>query len=80
LIGPGAAGSQASNIFVDRLLADAGYAAQYQSELEQLTTELYESGVASEVPAEWVALLERSNLVDAGVLVDEAASISRFFA
>lgn len=79
LAGPGAAGPQASNVLVDRFLADADYAALYQSELDRLTTELYNSGAASEILDKWVSLLEGSGLVDDTVISSEAASISSFF-
>lgn len=69
----------ATNILVDRFLADSDYASLYESELERLTTELYESGVAGEVLNTWETLLEGSGLIAAATVSDEADTIRSFF-
>jgi spore coat protein CotH len=76
---PGAGGADVSNVLVDRFLANADYAALYQSELDRLTAELYESGTATDILDKWVSVLEASGLVTDDVISTEAAAISRFF-
>jgi spore coat protein CotH len=77
LPGPGLA--EVSNVLVDRFLANADYAALYQSELDRLATELYDSGTASGILDNWVSLLEGSELITDDVISTEAAAISRYF-
>jgi len=79
---PGAdMGLATSNVLVDRFLADDEYEALYESELERLTAELYESGTAAEILEKWVTLLENEagDLVSSATIESEAAAISRFF-
>jgi len=77
--GPNAGGPQAYNVLVDRFLADADYAALVDSEIDRLTAELYDSGVAADIVAKWASLLDGSGLVDSTVLENEAANVSSFF-
>ncbi len=76
---PGAGVAEVSNALVDRFLANADYAALCQSELDRLTTELYDSGTASGILDKWVSLLDGSELVTDDVISTEAAAISRYF-
>jgi len=76
---PGPGGAEVSNVLVDRFLANADYAASYQSELDRLTTELYDSGTATAILDKWVSLLGGSGLVSDDVISTEAAAISRYF-
>ncbi|MGB3685882.1 MAG: CotH kinase family protein [Ornithinimicrobium sp.] len=61
--GPG----NVSNVLVDRFMADADFAALYEAKTAELTEQLYASGTADEVIANWSDLLTN----DAGTLVSE---------
>lgn len=71
-----------SNILVERFMADAEWKQLYEDQLAELRTELYASGKAADILAEWVTVLERqaSDLIDAATVQQEAANISRYFA
>ncbi len=81
--GPGgpASGPTGSNILAERFLADPGYEALYQQKWEQLAESLYDSGVASEVLASWVTLLEEQalGLIDDATISSEAETIAVYF-
>lgn len=70
-----------TNLLVQRFHANAEFEALYQEKLEQLKTDLYESGAASAILAEWVDVLktQASDLVDATTVDTEAARIAAYF-
>ncbi len=79
--GPGGEGLQTSNVLVDRFLADPEYAALYEQELSDLTATLFDSGVATQLLADWVNLLtsDANRLVDVSTITSEATAIESFF-
>lgn len=82
--GEGAAarqGKNRSNILVERFRTDIEFEALYQQKLAHLRETLYKSGVAADVLAEWVTLLETqaSDLVDSSTVEEEAAKIAAYF-
>jgi spore coat protein CotH len=77
--GPGGAdGPGGSNVLVERLSADADFAALLSARTAELTTALIDSGFAAEVLAEWTAVLQggASDLVSADVIADESARLA----
>lgn len=78
--GPGGAGGPAgSNILAERFLTVPEFSALYDEALADLEASLYDSGVAAEVLASWVEVLDGSGLVDASVVADDAARIATYF-
>jgi spore coat protein CotH len=79
---PGGGGPKSRvNILVQRFHANGEFQALYQKRLSELKEQLYASGVAGDVLATWVNVLETqaSGLVDAGTVETEAAKISTYF-
>jgi spore coat protein CotH len=70
-----------SNVLSERFLANASFAALYQSELDRLTQELYTSGLAQNVLDSWTQTLEEgaSDLVSSDVVSSEASSVAQYF-
>ncbi|NLO27267.1 MAG: hypothetical protein GX113_03670 [Actinobacteria bacterium] len=70
-----------SNKLVERFHADSELQALYEERLATLKAQLFDSGVAADVLARWVSLLETqaSDLVDAATVQSEAAKISSYF-
>ncbi|WP_278103770.1 hypothetical protein AB0870_03435 [Microbacterium proteolyticum] len=70
-----------SNVLSERFLANATFAALYQSELDRLTQELYTSGLAQNVLDSWTQTLEEgaSDLVSSDVVSSEASSVAQYF-
>ena len=70
-----------SNILVDRFLADPTYEQAYEARLDELEQSLYLTGVANEILATWVGLLEveASHLVTGTIVAEEANDIASFF-
>ncbi len=79
--GPGGGGPEASNILVDRFLANDEWQAMYDDTLDILRASLYESGAASGILDTWSDLLmaDAADLVDAAVVTAEADSIAAYF-
>jgi spore coat protein CotH len=80
--GPGGGpGRDVSNILVERFLANSGYAQMYEDALAELAATLFDSGVAADVLADWVEVLEEQagDLVDSATVSSEASSIARYF-
>ena len=75
----GGAGFGRSNILVQRFLADASFEAQYEAALAELRAELYDSGVAADVLAQWAEIVDASGLVEGATVVSEAAGVATFF-
>jgi spore coat protein CotH len=75
--GPGMGGIAGSNVLVERFLAVAEYADLYEEQLTSLRADLFDSGYAAEVLADWVAVLESgaSDLVSTDVIASEAAAL-----
>jgi spore coat protein CotH len=69
-----------SNKLVERFRADSELQALYEERLATLKAQLFDSGVAADVLARWVTLLETqaSDLVDAATVQSEAAKISSY--
>jgi spore coat protein CotH len=70
-----------SNIIVQRFHANPDFEALYQQKLAQLKQSLYQSGVAEQVLAKRVSVLETqgSGLVDSATIQTEAAKIAAYF-
>jgi spore coat protein CotH len=70
-----------SNLLVQRFHANTEFEALYQQRLTELKTQVYESGAAAEVLAEWVTVLKThaSDLVDPATVDGEAAKITAYF-
>lgn len=81
--GPGGMGGFGgkSNILVERFMANSEWEQLYEERLAELRSQLYESDVAADVLAQWVAVLKSgaTDLVDAATVDEEAARISRYF-
>ena len=82
--GNGAGGGMpggAENPLTTRFHNDAGFQAQYESALEELQADLYDSGTAQEILDRWSALLteQATDLVSPETVAKEADSISGFF-
>ncbi len=75
----GGAGFGRSNILVQRFLADASFEARYEAALTELRAELYDSGVAADVLAQWAEIVDASGLVEGATVVSEAAGVATFF-
>lgn len=80
---PGAGGGFGgkSNILVERFKASPEWEQVYQDRLAQLRDELYGSGKATDILADWVAVLktQAASLIDASTVDQEAANISKYF-
>ena len=74
----GRPGEQA-NVLVDRFLANPEFSALYDAALVELDASLYENGIAAEVLATWVSVLETSDLVTIGTIDEESAQIAAYF-
>jgi spore coat protein CotH len=76
----GGGGMPGGNVLAERFLADDAFAALYTERLAELTDQLIASGAAAEVLATWTAVLEdqASDLVPAGTITDESASIGAY--
>lgn len=70
-----------SNVLVERFLAVDEFDALYEAKLAELTETLIDSGRASEILAEWVAVIERdaSDVVDSATLTSEAEALESSF-
>lgn len=80
--GGGAGGREGgSNVLSERFLANATFAALYQSELDRLTQELYTSGLAQNALDSWTQTLDdgASDLVSSDVVSSEASSVAQYF-
>jgi thiol-disulfide isomerase/thioredoxin len=55
------------------------FAAKYEAALVTLRAELYDSGVAADVLAQWAEIVDASGLVAGATVVSEAASVATFF-
>ena len=73
--GPG----EQTNILVDRFLANPEFSVLYDTALVELDASLYEGGIAAEVLATWVSVLETSDLVTTGTIAEESAQIAAYF-
>jgi spore coat protein CotH len=69
-----------SNVLKDRFLANTDFAALYDQALQDLTASLYESGVAADMLATWVEVIEASGLVDQTTIAVEAEAVGAYFA
>jgi spore coat protein CotH len=76
---PGGPGRSLANVLVERVMASEDLAARYEHALAELETQLYESGLAAELLAEWVDVLAASDLVDAATIDEEATRIATYF-
>lgn len=74
-------GMNRSNVLVERFLAVDEFDALYEAKLAELTETLIDSGRASEILAEWVAVIERdaSDVVDSATLTSEAEALESSF-
>lgn len=79
---PGGLGGRGSNVLAERFLAIPEFEALYEQQLEALTGGLLDSGVAADLPAARVSVLESQagDLVDAATVAVEAAGIGACFA
>lgn len=75
----GGAGFGRSNILVQRFLAEESFAAQYEAALAELRAELYDSGLAADLLAQWAEIVDASGLVEGATVVSEAAGVATFF-
>ena len=79
---PGAGGGFGgkSNILVERFKANHEWEQVYQDRLAQLRDELFGSGKAADILADWVAVLktQAASLIDASTVDQEAANISKY--
>lgn len=75
----GAGGPAQSNVLVERFLAVPEFSALYEEALVSLEASLYDSGVAADVLASWVDVLDGSGLVDASTVAADAERISAYF-
>ena len=73
--GPG----EQTNVLVDRFLANPEFSVLYDTALVELDASLYEGGIAAEVLATWVSVLETSDLVTTGTIAEESAQIAAYF-
>ncbi|UIN31347.1 CotH kinase family protein [Microbacterium binotii] len=76
--GGGGGGGSRSNVLVERFLADEGFSALYAEALQQLRSDVYDSGVAQTRLNTLVELLktQASDLVSAATIQSEADAIS----
>lgn len=76
--GGGGGGGSRSNVLVDRFLADEGFSALYAEALQQLRSDVYDSGVTQTRLNTLVELLktQASDLVSAETIQSEADAIS----
>ncbi|QCQ16853.1 CotH kinase family protein [Microbacterium sp. RG1] len=76
--GGGGGGGSRSNVLVERFLADEGFSALYAEALQQLRSDVYDSGVAQTRLNTLVELLktQASDLVSAETIQSEADAIS----
>ncbi len=77
---PGVAGQQGgpngSNVLAERFKADAEFAALYEEATDRLEAELFTSGHAADVVAEWTSVLETvPELIDADTIETETSTI-----
>ncbi len=79
--GRGGMGGGKSNILVERFKANPEWEQLYEERLAELRSELYESGSAADILAEWVTLLktQASDLVDSATIDQEAATVAANF-
>ena len=77
--GGGPGGMMRDNPLVDRFLADEEFNALYEQATTDLQTALYDSGTASEVLAQWSAIVTSSGLVDDATVEADAAAIESYF-
>jgi spore coat protein CotH len=75
LIGPDGPGVDQGNVLVERFLADDTWAALVDTRTAELKAELYESGTAEQILADWSAIVIESGLVDTATIESEAAQI-----
>ena len=61
-------------------IAEESFAAQYEVALAELHAELYDSGLAADLLAQWAEIVDASGLVDGATVASEAASVAAFFA
>ena len=74
----GGPGEQA-NVLVDRFLANPEFAALYDTALVELDASLFDSGVAAEVLATWVSVLETSGFVSRDTIAEESVQVAAYF-
>lgn len=78
--GPGqggpAGGPNGSNVLAERFRSVGEFQTLYEQRLDTLRAAVFDSGIAGDVLASWVAVVSSSELIDAAVLDDEAASIA----
>ena len=75
LIGPDGPGVDEGNVLVERFLADDTWAALVDTRTAELKAELYVSGTAEQILADWSAIVIESGLVDTATIESEAAQI-----
>jgi spore coat protein CotH len=75
---PGGFGGR-TNVLVERFLAVDAWQQLYEQRIEELRAELYDSGVAEEVLARWVDVVEGSGLVESSTISSEADQIASAF-
>jgi spore coat protein CotH len=73
--GPG----EQTNVLVDRFLANPEFSVLYDTALVERDASLYESGIAAEVLATWVSVVETSGFVTTGTIAEESAQIAAYF-
>lgn len=81
--GPGGGGPNGgSNVLVERFLADDDFAALYDATMAELTSELFDSGLADELIDTWVEVLttEATDLVAATTVEADADAIRSWLA
>ncbi len=78
---PGVEFGGRSNVLTERFLAIAEYRALVDERKAELEGELFESGLAAEILAEWVTVLEAdaSDLVDPETIATEAEQVAAHF-
>jgi spore coat protein CotH len=74
----GGPGEQA-NVLVDRFLANPEFAALYDTAFAELDASLFDSGIAAEVLATWVSVLETSGLITQDTIAEESAQVAVYF-
>ncbi len=73
-------GQQQSNVLVERFKANDSFLALYTAALTDLDAQLFDSGAAEAVLADWMALLETvPQLIDPDAVAADAATISQVF-
>jgi spore coat protein CotH len=68
-----------SNVLVERFMASDELSGPYEERLAELEAQWYEGGVADGILADWVDVLEMSDLVDAATIEQDASRVSAYF-